>query len=263
MIEMRPYIAAHKSYTKKPDPNLFKRHTHDTYEIFCFLSGDAQYFVEGNVYDLKSNDILIIKKSETHVLLIREPIPYTRCVINFNANALTEYQRQALISIIDEKPLGKHSRITGDEFEKSRWLYYIDKIVQAEDFDIKQLYLNVLLNELCKNIGKNKEKDFLKTREENLIEYINRNLMTISSLDEISEHFFISKTHLNRKFKLSTGSTVWDYIVAKRLIVAKDMLASGWKPNVVSEKCGYLEYSSFYRAYKAQFGVSPRADYHK
>ena len=258
---MRPYIAANKSYTKKPDLNQFKRHTHDTYEIFCFLSGDAQYFVEGNIYDLKSNDILIIKKSETHVLLIRESIPYARCVINFNANALPESQRQTLISILDEKPLGKHSRITGDEFEKSRWMYYIDKIIQAEDFDTKQLYLTVLLNELCKNIGK--YKDFLKTREENLIEYINRNLMTISSLDEISEHFLISKTHLNRKFKLVTGSTVWDYIVAKRLIVAKDMLSSGWKPNVVSEKIGYLEYSSFYRAYKKQFGVSPRADYHR
>ena len=59
---MNPYLNATHSYTEKPDLSLFKRHTHDNYEIFCFLSGDAKYFVEGNTYDLKQNDILIIKK---------------------------------------------------------------------------------------------------------------------------------------------------------------------------------------------------------
>lgn len=260
---MQPYIAAKKNCTPKPDLELFKRHTHDTYEIFCFLAGDAQYFVEGNIYELKPNDILIIKKSETHVLLIRKLIPYNRYVINFNADALLEPQRQALISLIEDKPLGKYSAVIASEHEKSRWLHYIDKIVRSESLDSKRLYLTVLLNELCKNMGKSQDKHFLETRDGNLIEYINRNLMTISSLDEISAHFYLSKTHLNRKFKSITGSTVWDYIIAKRLIIAKDMLTSGWKPNVVSEKCGYLEYSSFYRAYKAQFGVSPKDDYHK
>ncbi len=260
---MKPYINAAKNYTEKPNLDLFKRHTHDNYEIFCFLSGNAKYFVEGNIYDLKPNDILIIKKSETHALLIRSPAPYCRYVINFNATALPESQRQSFISILDNKPLGKFNRIPAGEFEKNMWLHYIDNIVQAESFDVKQLYLTVLLKELCRNISKTEDKNDPATKDENLIEYINRKLMTLSSLDEICEHFYVSKTHLNRKFKAITGSTVWDYIVAKRLIIAKDMLASGWKPKAVSEKCGYLEYSAFYRAYKAQFGVSPRDDYHK
>ena len=260
---MDPYISAAKNYTEKPNLELFKRHTHHNYEIFCFVSGDAKYFVEGNIYDLKPHDILIIKKSETHALLIKNPAPYCRYVIHFNAAALPQPQRQGFISILDNKPLGKLNRIPAGEFEKNLWLHYLDCIVQAESFDVKQLYLTVLLKELCQSIRKTEDHSDPKTANENLIEYINRNLMTLSSLDEICEHFYISKTHLNRKFKSITGSTVWDYIVAKRLIVAKDMLTSGWRPNVVSEKCGYLEYSAFYRAYKAQFGVSPRDDYHK
>ena len=120
---MEPIINAHKDYTEKPDVNLFKTHTHDNYEIFCFLSGDAKYFVEGNIYDLKPNDILIIKKSETHTLLINKGIPYSRYVIGFNAGAVLSPQREALISIIDEKPLGKSSRISSNEFEKNSWIY--------------------------------------------------------------------------------------------------------------------------------------------
>ena len=109
---MKPYISAVKNYTEKPNLALFKRHTHDNYEIFWFLSGNAKYFVEGNIYDLKPNDILIIKKSETHALLINDPAPYCRYVIHFNAAALPQPQRQGFISILDNKPLGKITVLT-------------------------------------------------------------------------------------------------------------------------------------------------------
>ena len=61
---MEIFLEAFKNYTKKPNLNMFTPHTHNNYEIFCFLSGDAKYFVEGNIYNLKPGDILIIKKSE-------------------------------------------------------------------------------------------------------------------------------------------------------------------------------------------------------
>lgn len=261
MIE--PYISGTKDYTEKPDLNLFKKHTHSHYEIYCFLSGDAKYFVEGSIYDLKPNDILIIKKAESHALMINHCVPYSRYVINFNAAALSEVHGDELISVIDEKPLGKSNRIPSNEIEKNMWLYYMDQIVNAQSMDIKRLYLTVLLRELCQNIRKTEEKSPASTTGENLIKYINRNLMTISSLDEVCSEFYISKTHLNRKFKAMTGSTVWDYITVKRLIAAKDLLMNGWQPKDVAEKCGYPEYSSFYRAYKSHFGISPKEDYHR
>ena len=260
---MESYIHAYKNHTEKPNLTMFNQHTHDYYEIFCFLSGDAEYFVEGNIYRLKPNDILLIKKSETHTLLISKDTPYTRYIINFNEAALLEAQAKALISIIDDKPLGKSNRITSTHFEKENWLRYITNIINTQSFEEKRLYLTVLLNELCKNINKTEYNYRSTTQNEKLIEYINQNLMTISTLDEICDHFYISKTHLNRKFKAITGSTVWEYIVVKRLIAAKDMLLDGWQPNVVSEKCGWLEYSSFYRAYKLHFGVSPKENYKK
>ncbi len=255
---MKPYIRAHKHHTDSPDPTLFRKHTHDDYEIFCFIAGDARYFVEGNIYDLKPKDILIIKKSESHALLINKATPYTRYVINFCPSALSDDRANQLIPIIDEKPLGTANSIQGTEEQKDRWIYYLDSIVGAKSFGEKRLYLTALLSELCKNIDKSSYSDYSSTANGRLIEYINHNLLTISNLDDICRHFYISKTHLNRKFKAMTGTTAWDYILSKRLIIAKDMLASGMRPVDVSEKCGYDEYSSFYRAYKAHFGVSPK-----
>ena len=256
-------LEALKNYTKKPNLDMFNPHTHDNYEIFCFISGNAKYFVEGNIYNLKSGDILIIKKSETHSLLIEKETPYTRYVINFNAKALLGDMDKTLIPLLDEKPLGKSNLIPSTNAQHDIWLSYLEKIVNCKNLHEKQLYLTVLLYELCKNLNTSGYKDTLKSNNDRIIEYINKNLTGISTLDEICERFFISKTHLNRKFKAITGSTVWDYIVTKKMIIAKELLNQGYKPNIVSEKCGYTEYSTFYRAYKSKFGVSPMTDYDK
>lgn len=39
--------------------------------------------------------------------------------------------------------------------------------------------------------------------------------------------------------------------------MAQDLLAKGHTPNEVYSTCGFQEYSTFYRAYKRHFGVSP------
>ena len=57
---MEQYISATKNYSEKPNIDLLKRHTHDNYEIFCFLLGNAKYFVEGNIYDLKPSYLLYL-----------------------------------------------------------------------------------------------------------------------------------------------------------------------------------------------------------
>ncbi len=258
---MDAFIYAEKKVTEKPTLNFIKEHTHDDYEIFCFLAGDAKYYVEGSVYDLEPNDILIIKKSETHNLLVNKTVPYERYVINFTPAALLKTHSSRLIDIIDEKPLGRSNRINQTDEQKQIWLYYIENIVNAKAFEDKRLYLTILLSELCENINKTEYESHTLSETGRIIEFINQNLMTISTLEEICEHFHISKTHLNRKFKSITGSTVWDYIITKRLITAKDMLLSGYKPNEVAEKCGWMEYSSFYRAYKLRFAVSPSQNY--
>ena len=55
-----------------------------------------------------------------------------------------------------------------------------------------------------------------------------------------------------------TSCSVWDYVVLKRLLYAKALLGNGETPAAACAKCGFRDYSPFFRAYKAQFGVSPK-----
>lgn len=255
---MQPYIGASMNYTAQPNASMFKNHIHDTYEIFCFVSGSAKYFIEGNIYDLQPDDILLIKRSETHALMIDKEVPYTRYVVNFNAPALLNADAEQIISRINQKPLGKFNKINGSSEQKRFWLYCLKKIVSEKDIKQQQAYLSALIKELAENIDFNNNESNQATNDYIIIEYINRNLFDITSLEEICSRFYISKAHLNRRFRSITGTTVWNYIAEKRLIAAKDLLLKGAKPIHVSEKCSYQEYSSFYRAYKKRFGHAPK-----
>ncbi len=50
---------------------------------------------------------------------------------------------------------------------------------------------------------------------------------------------------------------IHDYINVKRLIIAQELLKQGKKPTDIYEKCGFHDYSTFFRAYKSRFGISP------
>jgi len=68
----------------------------------------------------------------------------------------------------------------------------------------------------------------------------------------------VSKYHLSHEFSSIVGTSVYRYIMLKRLLIAKQMLSSGISPGAVCINCGFGDYANFFRAFKAQYGISPR-----
>lgn len=254
----KPIVHGEHNYTARPDLSKFTMHTHDTYEIYCFLSGNAKYFVEGTTYRLKPGDILITKKAEAHTLMFNNDMPYERMFVYFNADALLSSYKETALSFLNDRPLGKHNYYPASRFAGYRWTEYIRKICSTNSLEEKRLYLTVLVSEFREQAPTPDEKEEHKDPMADIIAYINRHLAEDLSLDNLCKRFYISKSHLNRKFKQLTGSTVWEYIKTKRLVTAKELLQSGKHPTDVATQCGFREYSAFFYAYKAKFGVSPK-----
>lgn len=254
-------IYSHKAYTEKPDLEMFNMHTHDDYEIYCFLSGSAKYYVEGNIYSLKSGDILIIKKAEAHTLLINKDIPYARYIVNFTADSVLGENVNDIVNFLDSKPLGVNNRYSFSQFNSKHWLYYLEKICENENQKQKQIYLTVLLNELLECYQEIDSSSAVYDSTQEIIAYVNQHLTESISLENICERFYLSRSQLQRKFKRTTGSTVWDYIQTKRLLLAKELLQKGEHPTSCYLKCGFNDYGSFFRAYKLKFNTSPKSDF--
>ncbi len=257
---MEIYIDAKENFTEYPDAKSYPVHVQEFYEVYCFWSGDVKYYIEGNIYDLHPGDILLINKAEAHSAIIGKSEPYNRQVIHFNAESLLG-DIKSLLDILSVKPLGIFNRIHGTVEEKEKWYYYIEKIINSDENN-KRIYLTVLVNELVEKLYERQQRSS-DYSVDGIIMYVNENLFEIKSLDDLCEKFYISKTHLNRRFKVMTGSTVWNYITEKRLLKAKEMLKQGINPTDICLKLGYRDYTTFYRAYKQKFKVSPKNDYIK
>ena len=87
--------------------------------------------------------------------------------------------------------------------------------------------------------------------------YISENLTEDLSLEKIAKSFFISKFYLCRAFKSYVGSSLHNFIVAKRVALAKRLIDSGEVASSVAYKVGFGDYSTFYRAYVKHIGKAP------
>ena len=95
-----------------------------------------------------------------------------------------------------------------------------------------------------------------------MLTFINRHLGDELSLNAVAAQFYISPAQLNRQLKRSVGTTFWHYVLVKRLLLAKSLLLQGVPAGEAARQSGFSEYTAFYRAYKKQFGISPRSDLH-
>jgi len=238
-------------------------HAHETYEILCFLSGDADYYVEGTRYELHRGDIMIMRRSEFHHLILKSNKQYERIVVNFDLPFMDTFDpKRRLLSIFDDRPLGKYNHYSAAMFPENHWEYLLNKMVHNDSDELRAAYLMALLAELLECF----ESDSFSNSGErgelisSIVRYINENIMGTLSLDLLCERFYLSKTHLNRLFKQATGSTVWNYIMVKRLIYAREMILNGESPTAVYLQCGFRDYTTFYRAYRKQFNISPKND---
>jgi AraC-like DNA-binding protein len=90
-----------------------------------------------------------------------------------------------------------------------------------------------------------------------ILGYLNSNLHKPISLDQLVQKFYISKNHLNVIFRKETGTTVNQYIRIKRLVMARQEILQGCAAEEAAYNVGFNDYSNFYRAYKAFFGIMP------
>jgi len=250
--------------TEFPKAKDFHMHAHDVYELYVFINGDAEYFVEGNVYKLKPGDIMIMRQGETHKLQIKSSVNYERISIHFSPMVVYEISNEVL-NPFNLRPLGLMNLYRSEDFETNHYLSCVETIKKSIDENRTDAYiiapLNSLLIEILKAYDKKepkKQKNSRKSIAMQMVDYINKNLFEDLNLQKIAAEFFISTSQANRVFKNGVGTSVWEYVIIKRLMAAKEMISSGESACVVAEKCGFSDYSSFWRAYKKKFNQNPK-----
>ena len=129
--------------------------------------------------------------------------------------------------------------------------------------DMLKMMLTNLIQEVCVNVTMAAEsaQESYRVQPNDLVSaavnYIDRNLLTLSSIEELCRELYVTKSHLHHLFVKHLHVTPKKYITTKRLAMAQREICFGGKPTEVYTKCGFTDYSAFYRAYKSHFGRPP------
>ncbi len=258
-------------HLKDKKAQSFEFHYHDFNKIIIFISGKVTYHIEGKSYELKPWDILLVNNHEIHKPVIDSSEVYERIIIWVNSKFIE------LHNSIDCNLLTCFKRATEKRFNLVRLdstlqinlksiIYSLESSANSNEFGSKLLsnslfiQLIIYLNRIhIENMYEN-DPSLSKYDEQicEILEYINNNLHNNLSVGEISKKFYISNYHLMHKFKKETGYTVYNYILQKKLIAAKDLIKCGNPIVKTSLQFGFNDYSSFLRSFKKLFGISPK-----
>ena len=248
----------------------FEYHHHDFSKIVILIDGDLTYYIEGKAYILKPWDILFVNKNEIHKPVVNPDKYYERIVIWLNPDFMAKYAQgnNDLLKCFEVAIKNNYNllRLNMKSIEVIKNLIQdIQNCNNSNEFGSENLkeslfvQLMVLMNRLFLNSDKNRDIEDIQYDKtiEGVLNYINSNLENDLSIDTIASEFFISKYYLMRKFKNQIGSSIHNYVVQKRLILARSLISDGLSMSSVCSRCGFNDYSSFVRAFKKVYGVSP------
>lgn len=262
----RKYFSIAHLYNQE---NTMDIHIHDCYEIYYSISGGKQFLIDNRFYDIHPGDLFVINQFESHYLSEIDDMVHERIVMSIHPDFIKSLSTtQTNLAYCFTSHTGEFShRISLTNIQQERILYFIDKMTSAYDYgsDLIEratfIELLVLINSAYINNSKQKITDSsfqYNQQVEDILAYINTNIREPITVEHLANHFYISSSYICRIFKATTGTTINKYINARRITIAKSLLATGASVISVCEQCGFNDYSNFLKAFTKAVGISPK-----
>lgn len=274
MDENFPIICYTKAFDKKDD-DLIIHFEKEVKFIYC-NTGLIEYTINGESYQLKKGDMLLINPRQVYQAKALSEEPIINNVIIFDYEML----KPCNIDAVNEDyilPLINSQILFNNVIRKDSLGYIEIKLTLKKIYDcvtykkpgfelrFKSLAFELLYQLFGYNLY-SKNKTYIKKTEKDTydpirdsIDYINANYKHKLSLDELSDAVKLSKFHLCRQFKDSTGITINHYLNNRRVFEAAKLLKESKKEiSTIGYEVGFNNPSYFISQFKKVYGLTPR-----
>ena len=235
-------------------------HSHIFYEIVCCQNAcDVEYLVGAERYRLQKGDVVIIPPGVSHRPLLPEYLaePYRRDVL---------WLSQELAAAVPHLPrMPQLLRTAGTQWE------FLSDMFRSGVRESEQMHLGweeaVLGNSLQLLVYIHRALDDRTAASphveqpellDQVLAYVEEHLAHKITLADVAKQFWVSQSTISQTFRNKMGVSFYRSVTQRRLIAAKTLILQGLPLEQVNEKVGFSDYSSFYRAFKQEFGISPR-----
>lgn len=238
-------------------------HYHRSYELYYLVKGEREYFIEDRFFLVKEGDLVVIPKKVFHRTAGEGGL---RFLVHFSDTFLHKYFTDALL-----QPLfrGVPFVFRAENRERERIVTLLNAMLtewgreEEQDQTLQCGYLYQLLFTVANATNTYVPHNRPDERITQIIQYINENYNHITDIEQVAEHFFISKYHLCRFFRKNLGIPLVSYVNTIKIREACSLMKKGeLSMTSIAMQCGFNSSSYFCKVFKKEMGVSP-SEYRK
>ena len=250
---------------------LYGLHCHDFFEFYIFFQGAKFYCIDNQVFPVEPNHLIILPPFRMHGLIGDQlPRNYERCFL-YISPAMLKTCGAGLMDL--EQFFNSHARsslmqfrMTPEEGETCKALLQDLSKTQDDTSSLGKFsnHAKILqfLSIICQVLHRTQETIepiVVNEAMQEILSYVNEHFTSSIKLESLARKFGVSVSFLSHEFVKYTGRSVYDYVLYRRGLLAKEMINSGVPLSEVAFQCGFNDYSSFLRAFSKMAGMSPSA----
>ena len=245
-------------------------HTHEFIEIVYILSGRMTHRINGQSYDVRRGDILFMNYGCTHEFFSDGEYSYANILFSPEVmirEVITPSNAFAVLSLTafnDMRSESNYGRISfaGEERKEVEGIVF----AMLREYSTRQTswetvlgnYLNTLIVKMLRKTEMGMETAGLCDIWQELSEYIDNNLDSRLTLNELAQKCFYNPSYFSRIFKEKFKISFVEYVTQKRLAHALDLLKNTDLPiSVIGQKVGFPDSKSFYHAFSRYYNCTP------
>ena len=246
-----------------------KRYTaHPQYEIFLLLEGDVTMLINSQRYMIKNGALVLLTSRDLHISMNNAPRTYKRITVMFDPHAIRQFNtehtnlldcfsiaasKQRNILYLSAEQIQTVQALADQILTNGRSDRFGDDIIVLTSLLSLLIFINRLYRSHLPKIAPLPLTPIIRE----IVDYVDSHIDEELSVQSLCHHFSYSVAYISAQFSKQMGLPLKQFIITKKIALAKQLLAESLSVTQVYERCGFGDYSNFIRTFKKTVSVSP------